>query len=167
MSNHPASPSSLNLRAIATLAAAFPQATIGYSDHAIGLDAASFAAVAGARIIEKHFTLDKAFSDFRDHSLSADPTDLRNLRNRLNDVESYLGTGLKGPDESEVAIVPLIRRSLTFVRDKAAGSVVTESDLQFMRPAGGLPPVAFIETVGRRLKVEKKAGDVVFDSDLG
>lgn len=167
VSAYPASPASLNLRAIATLASVFPRATIGYSDHTIGLDAAVFAAAAGARIIEKHFTLDKNFSTFRDHMLSANPADLRELRDRLDDVESYLGTGTKVPSEAELEMIPFIRRSLTIVRDKPKGSEVEVGDIQCMRPATGLPPADLAKTIGRRLNVDKRIGDVLLDSDFG
>lgn len=167
VSTYPAPPSSLNLRAIATLAAAFPKATIGYSDHTIGVEAAVLAAAAGARIIEKHFTLDKEFSDFRDHALSADAQDLRHLRECLDRVELLLGREEKSPDESEIALIPAIRRSLTVVRDLPIGSTLEFADLQCVRPEGGLPPSALSATIGRRLVVEKRAGEVLCESDLG
>lgn len=167
VSSYPAPPSSVNLRAISTLAATFPRATIGYSDHTIGVEAAVLAAAAGARIIEKHFTLDKDFSDFRDHSLSADAQDLRDLRDRLDQVELLLGRGEKSPDESEIAVIPTIRRSLTVARDLPVGHTLEGTDLQCLRPEGGLPPSALSSTAGRRLVVEKRAGEALFESDLG
>ena len=167
VSSYPAPPSSVNLRAMATLAATFPKATIGYSDHTIGVEAAVLAAAAGARIIEKHFTLDKEFSDFRDHSLSADVQDLRHLRDRLDHVELLLGRGGKSPDESEMAVIPNIRRSLAVVRDLPVGHTLEGNDLQCVRPEGGLPPSALSATVGRCLVVEKRAGEALLESDLG
>ena len=62
VAGYPVPPAEINLRAIRTLATAFPTRVIGYSDHALGIEAAVFAVAAGARIIEKHFTLDKAQS---------------------------------------------------------------------------------------------------------
>lgn len=166
VSNYPALPSSVNLRAIATLAATFPRATIGYSDHTIGVEAAVLAAAAGARIIEKHFTLDKEFSDFRDHSLSADAQDLRHLRDCLDRVELLLGKEGKSPNESEISLIPTIRRSLAVTKDLPVGSTLGRTDLQCLRPEGGLPPSALSATIGRRLVVEKRAGEPLFESDL-
>ena len=166
VSNYPALPSSVNLRAIATLAATFPSATIGYSDHTIGVEAAVLAAAAGARIIEKHFTLDKEFSDFRDHSLSADAQDLRHLRDCLDRVELLLGKEGKSPNESEISLIPTIRRSLAVTKDLPVGSTLGRTDLQCLRPEGGLPPSALSATIGRRLVVEKRAGEPLFESDL-
>ncbi len=166
VSSYPAAPSSANLRAIATLASAFPHATIGYSDHTLGVDVAVYAAAAGARIIEKHFTLNKAHSDFRDHALSADPVDFRALRDRIDLVQELLGNGTKGPDDTEDPMIHMIRRSLTVTRDVGAKHLLECSDLICMRPGTGMPPSALVEVIGRRLAVAKQAGEVLFPSDL-
>ena len=69
--------------------------TVGYSDHTEGIDAAFLAVAAGARIIEKHFTLDHNFSDFRDHQLSADPGELKLLVEKIREAEKMMGTNEK------------------------------------------------------------------------
>ena len=63
---------------------------MGYSDHTIGPDAAVVAVALGARIIEKHFTLDNHLSDFRDHQLSADPDEMRETVKRIRETEKML-----------------------------------------------------------------------------
>ena len=62
--------------------------TVGYSDHTLGIRAAELAVAAGARVIEKHFTIDKNHSEFRDHQLSADPADLKALVVTIREIES-------------------------------------------------------------------------------
>src|SRR4029453_2741120 len=94
------------------------------SDHTIGIDAATYAVAAGARIIEKHFTLDKNYSSFRDHQLSADPHDPRPLVARIREVEELLGDGLREPQQCELAHIALVRRSLAAARDLPAGATL-------------------------------------------
>ncbi len=82
VSSYPTPPEQANLRSIPFLAERF-DCTIGYSDHTLGTEAAVLAVAAGARIVEKHFTLDKHHSDFRDHQLSADPAEMEMLVKRI------------------------------------------------------------------------------------
>ena len=100
VSAYPVNPSDANLSAIRTLAEKFPSTTIGYSDHTIGNEAAILAVAAGARIIEKHFTIDRNYSEFRDHQLSADPTSMAELVTKIRDAEILLGTGSLDPRET-------------------------------------------------------------------
>ena len=73
----------------------YKDAIIGYSDHTIGINSCCTAVALGAQIIEKHFTLDKNSSDFRDHQLSADPKDMKELINNIRNIEYSLGNGVK------------------------------------------------------------------------
>ncbi|MDO8599759.1 MAG: N-acetylneuraminate synthase family protein [bacterium] len=161
VASYPVSPEQANLRAIATLAAAFPSCTIGYSDHVTGVDAAVAAAAIGARIIEKHFTLDHHTSDFRDHQLSADPEELRELVARVRAVEEMRGTGEKILQPGEHAIARASQRSLAAARDLPEGHVITSSDLTVLRPACGIPASAFDVVVGQRLTRRVGAGEVL------
>ena len=166
VSAYPASMSSLNLRAIASLSVAFPQVAVGYSDHTVGVEAAIVAAAAGARIVEKHFTINKHQSEFRDHSLSADPVDFRELRDRIDLQDELLGTGLKVPAYEEIPMIRNLRRSLTLTRAVPRGHRLEFADLVCMRPATGLPPCDLEAAVGRRLTVAKEAGAVLVREDL-
>ena len=83
VSSYPALKEDINLNCITNYKKKF-NATIGYSDHSIGLEACLSAVTLGAKIIEKHFTLDKNFSKFRDHKLSADPRELNQLVKKIN-----------------------------------------------------------------------------------
>ena len=95
VSSYPTPHSSANLLAIKTLEKTFKDCIIGYSDHTIGISAATTAVVLGAKVIEKHFTIDKNFSDFRDHQLSSDPKEMRELVERIRTIEVTLGDGVK------------------------------------------------------------------------
>ena len=76
VSSYPVPNEQANLASIKYLKEMFPDSVVGYSDHTIGITAAVLSVIAGARIVEKHFTLDKNYSDFRDHKLSADPKEM-------------------------------------------------------------------------------------------
>lgn len=160
VSAYPAPPEELNLALLATLRARYPALTIGYSDHALGSEGVLAAAALGARIIEKHFTLDHDLSDFRDHKLSADPTELRDLLARLPEAASgrlplapgpMLGDGRKRVMPCEAATRVAIRRSICAARDLDAGTVLAREDLTWLRPEGGLAPGQEDRVIGRRL----------------
>jgi len=129
---YPAEPKELNLRAITSMRAGFPGRLIGYSDHSIGITAAVAAVALGARIIEKHFTLDRC-QEGPDHGFSADPADLAKLSKAVRDCESALGSGEKVPCVSEQEITRVARRFVVAARDLAQGTVITEQDLDCRR----------------------------------
>ena len=85
--------------------------TIGYSDHTLGNDACIAAVAMGAKIIEKHFTINKKFSKFRDHALSADYTDLKNIVSRIRKVEKQLGRFNKEIQKPEKKLIKIVRRA--------------------------------------------------------
>jgi N,N'-diacetyllegionaminate synthase len=149
VSAYPAPDGDANLRCISGLSKRYPDVTVGFSDHTVGLDVAVLAGAAGARIIEKHFTVDKCFSDFRDHQLSAEPSELRELRERLDQVEVMLGDGVKRVQPSEAANVKQLRRSVTAIRYIPAGTKIQLADLAIVRPGGGLPPNHLNLALGR------------------
>jgi sialic acid synthase SpsE len=155
-----------NLGVIATLRERFKDCTIGYSDHTLGIDAAVLAVAAGARIIEKHFTLDKAYSDFRDHQLSADPQEMRQLVTRVREVTQMLGSGRKVPQPSESALAVAVRRSIAAARDLPAGTVLAAADLTWVRPGTGLPPGEEQRLIGRRIRRAVEQGDLIQEADV-
>lgn len=101
-SEYPCPPSNANLNVIETYAEAFPSYRLGFSDHTLGLTAAEIAVALGADVVEKHFTTDKTLPG-PDQQLSATPAELRELRARIDQIETLLGDGDKKPTESEQA----------------------------------------------------------------
>jgi sialic acid synthase SpsE len=120
----------------------------------------------GATIVEKHFTLDHNFSDFRDHQLSAEPAEMKQLQQRMLEAHSMLGDGVKSPQKCEDQIGPVIRRSTIVVNDLPAGHTLSRVDLAWVRPAGGLPPASDSQVVGRRLRRGLSKGERLELSDL-
>lgn len=150
-----------NLAAIATLKLRYPELTIGYSDHTLGIDAASCAVAIGARIIEKHFTLNKQQSDFRDHQLSADPSEMHRLVQLVRQTERMLGAGEKVPQRCEAELQIAIRRSIAAARDLSAGTTLTQSDLTWVRPGSGIPPGNEDRIIGRVTKCPLPQGTII------
>lgn len=166
VSAYPAPADELHLRAIPMLARELG-CTIGYSDHSLGLDAALLSVALGARIVEKHFTLDKQQSDFRDHALSSDPDELRELVERVRLAESMLGREEKSVQPSEEPTVAAARRSVAASRDLPIGHRLGEGDVTWLRPAGGLRPGLETEILGRTLLRGVRAGEPILLSDVG
>jgi len=140
-----------NLKAMSTMKEMFP-VTVGYSDHTLGIQAATIAAALGARVIEKHFTLDKSRTTFRDHALSADPEDFRQLATIFHSLDDILGNGEKVPMECEIDNIVATRRSIVAASDLPADKVLQLSDLDFVRPAGGVSPADVDIVIGKRLR---------------
>lgn len=154
-----------NLAAITTLKAAF-DLTIGYSDHTLGPEAAVVAVALGARIVEKHFTLDKGRTTFRDHALSADPADLRRLAEVLRQFDAMLGSGARSDAMADAETRLAVRRSLVAARDLPEGAIVGASDIDCVRPGTGMPPTAAASVVGRRLRRSLCMHDQFQEADL-
>jgi N,N'-diacetyllegionaminate synthase len=153
---YPAPDDSLNLRAIQTLANHFPDCVIGYSDHSAGTTAGIAAVAMGASMIEKHLTLSHTL-DGPDHAASAEPDELTQLVREIRRFEAMAGDGVKRPAECEGTI----GQSLVAVRDLHAGHVVTPGDMTFKRPGWGLRPYMLGQVMGRRLKKDLPAEDVL------
>jgi sialic acid synthase SpsE len=165
VSSYPVPPEQANLRAIPFLAGNF-DCTIGYSDHTQGIDAAVLAVGLGARLIEKHFTLDKNFSDFRDHQLSADPPEMGRLVQAVAQASSMLGQFGKTIQPCEEPALGAIRRSIVAGRDLPAQHRVALSDLTWIRPAGGLAPGNEDQLIGKVLKRSVRFGERLLASDV-
>jgi sialic acid synthase SpsE len=150
VTSYPVPPEAANIARIRLLARELG-GVVGYSDHTLGNEAAVCAVACGARIIEKHFTLDNNLSAFRDHQLSATPDQLRDLVKRIRETELLLGAGGEVLHPSEGANETAVRRSIVAARDLAAGDVVGLKDITWVRPAGGLAPGMENVLLGRRL----------------
>lgn len=153
---YPAPDDSLSLRAIATLSGIFTDCVIGYSDHSMGTTAGIAAVALGASIIEKHLTLDQRLNG-PDHAASAEPDELGRLIREIRRYEQMAGDGTKRPAECEA----IIGQSLVAVRELHAGHFITPDDLTYKRPGWGLRPYELPRVVGRRLRRDLPADDVL------
>lgn len=163
-SSYPTPAEEVNLRAMATLEAAFG-CPVGLSDHTDGVVAAAAAVALGACFLEKHFTLDRGLPG-PDHRFSSDPAGLRELVDAVRSVEASIGSGDVAPAPSEAAGRRDFRLSCVAARDLEAGARLGEADVAFRRPGTGLPPAAIDWIVGRRLSQAVTAGTVIAPAHL-
>ena len=138
VSNYPADPQDVNLRAMQTLQTAFGK-PVGYSDHTLGLEVALGSVALGACILEKHFTLDRTLPG-PDHRASLEPDELRQLVQGVRAVEAALGDGRKQPAACELNTAAVARKSLVVATTIPAGTPLTENLIAIKRPGTGLPP---------------------------
>lgn len=140
--------------------------TVGYSDHTIGINAAICAVGIGARIIEKHFTSSKEYSDFRDHKISADPDEMKLLVDSIREVSEMLGEGEKRILDVEKPLLQNVRRSIVAGSDLGKGTLIAMEHISWVRPGIGLPPGSERLILGKRLKKPVKKGDMIFKEDV-
>ncbi|MDX6399995.1 MAG: sialic acid synthase [Gaiellaceae bacterium] len=149
---YPAETDDLNLNVISTLRERFPDLVIGLSDHQNGIAMAVVAYMLGARVIEKHFTLNHAAKG-TDHAFSLMPEGMRKLVRDLQRVPSALGDGVKRPLPIEEAPIRKMGKKLVAARELDEGHILREEDLAIKSPAdGGLPPYELDRIVGSRLR---------------
>ena len=165
VTSYPVPVDQANLRAIRTLRERF-KLTTGYSDHTLGIDAAVLSVALGARIIEKHFTLDKGSRSFGDHQLSADPKDLAELVRRVKEADALLGDGTLKAQDNEKNIMVQARRSIAAAKDLSRGRKIVREDLAWLRPAGGLKPTEEKKILGKYLVHDVKRGDHILAQDV-
>jgi N-acetylneuraminate synthase/sialic acid synthase len=147
---YPARWEELDLRVISSYRAAFPEAVTGFSSHDNGIAMAVAAYTLGARVIEKHFTLNRAMRG-TDHAFSLEPGGLRKLVRDLRRTEVALGSELKRRHASETAPLVKMRKKIVAARALPAGHVLAAGDLAFRSPGDGLAPSEVELLVGRTL----------------
>ncbi len=159
VSDYPAEPADVNLRAMRTMARAF-DLPVGYSDHTLGDEVALAAVALGACVIEKHFTLDRGLPG-PDHRASLEPAELTSLVRSIRLVEQSMGDGIKRPAASEESARTVGRRSVVAARAISAGTVLTRDMLAAKRPASGMPPAWIDLLVGRTAAVDIPADALI------
>lgn len=161
--NYPTQNYNANLRMISDLQESFPNCRIGYSDHTKpneNYDVLILSYALGARVIEKHFTIDKNIRG-NDHYHSMDENDVRNFLERLKSVESILGSAEKNFLASEEPARVNARRSIFYSSDLGSGDFVNSESFICLRPGIGISPMKIDEIVGRKLRRSVNAGDLV------
>ncbi len=156
---YPAPAEDANLRAMATLAQAFGVET-GLSDHSRGIALPIAATALGARVIEKHFTLDRTLPG-PDHAASLEPGELAAMVAAIREVTAALGDGVKRPAPSEQANRSVVRRSLVATGDIAAGEVFTPDNLGARRPGTGESPMGYWRRLGTAASRAYRAGEAI------
>lgn len=163
--NYPSHPEDANLRTIPVMAAAF-NTIVGYSDHTSSDTACLVAIGLGARVIEKHLTLDRTMPG-PDHSSSAEPGEFRRLVGMIREAELTLGNGQKEPCIAEIENSRGMRRSIVARRQIAAGEVFSEEMLAYKRPGTGIRPALLTEILGCTATCNIEADELITWSMCG
>ena len=164
-SNYPASFDSINLKAMNTLGLAF-NTFVGYSDHTEGISVSLAAVALGAKVIEKHFTLDKGMKG-PDHKASMSPLELAMLVSEIRNIESALsGSGAKVITSSEKETKKVVAKGLYLKEDLKEGDILSENILIAKRPIKGIPVEQYYSCLGKRVNKNKNKGEFLTWSDI-
>lgn len=153
--SYPAKYEHLNLKVISKLMDLYPENVIGYSGHDNGIAMAVVAYTLGARIVEKHFTLNRTLKG-TDHVFSLEPQGMQKMVRDLKRSALALGDGEKIIYADETAPIKKMGKMIIAAKDLQAGHLVNFEDLEFRSPAEGLPPSFADKIVGKVLKQELK-----------
>ncbi len=161
---YPTEHKDVNLLAIKTLQKSFPY-PIGFSDHTLGVSCAIASVALGAKIIEKHFTLDKSMQG-PDHKFSATPEELSQMVKSIREVELSMGFSIKRPVADEISLREKLQRSIVVVRNIEKGDILTEDKISIKRSdEKGLEPRYFEIVLGRKARKNiPKDKPVTFES---
>jgi len=149
----------VNLRAMDSLTEAFGL-TVGYSDHTQGIHIAAAAVARGAKVIEKHFTLDRNLRG-PDHRASLEQDELRDMVDAIREVELALGSSDKGPTTAEHSNAAVARKSLVAARPIRAGEVFSAENLTVKRPGNGRSPMDYWELLGQTAERDYAEDEVI------
>lgn len=151
-SGYPVDFEEMNLKVIETFRSEFKDAVIGLSAHDNGIAMPLVGYVLGARVVEKHFTLNRTMKG-TDHVFSLNHEGMRRMVRDLRRARVALGDGVKHTYDSEKAPLRKMGKMLCADRDLPAGHVLTVADIGIRSPANGLPPCEIDRLVGRKLRV--------------
>ena len=147
---YPTPMTDVNLKAMLTIKEKLGVNT-GYSDHTLGIEVPIAAVALGAKVIEKHFTLDRGLKG-PDHKASLEPNELKDMVNGIRNIEKAIsGNGIKEPSLSEKKNIHIARKSIHLSRDIKAGSVITEKDIIPLRPGDGICAMNWENVIGQKV----------------
>ncbi len=163
--SYPVEPEQMNLRVISTFRSAFPGAVAGLSDHQNGIAMSPVAYALGARVVEKHFTLNRAWKG-TDHAFSLEPAGLRKMVRDLRRARLALGDGVKRRFPNETAPLYKMAKKLVFARNLPAGHMLSRADVAIKSPNDGLPPYELDRVLGKVTSLVVKEDDAIRFEDL-
>lgn len=143
---YPTPAEDVNLLAINTIKNKF-KVNVGYSDHTLGIEIAIASVAIGAKIIEKHFTLDKNMAG-PDHIASLDPSELKAMVLAIRNIEKAFGDGIKKPSKSESSNIAIVRKSIVAKTKITKGDIFSEKNITTKRPGSGISPMKWDEIIG-------------------
>lgn len=157
--SYPCAYENVNLNAMQTIRDAF-KLPVGYSDHTLGNTVAIAAVAMGARVIEKHFTLDKNMEG-PDHKASSTPEEFRRLVDEIRNIESALGDGRKLPTQVERDISKVVLKRIVAKRSIKTGQLITSENITVKRNDRGIPARYWDDVIGRIAGKDYEPDDAV------
>ena len=158
-SAYPTHPKDVNLKAMITIKNNFG-VKVGYSDHTLGIEAAIIAVSLGAKIIEKHLTLNKK-SAGPDHATSVEPHVFKKMVSAIRRTEEYLGKEKKVMTKNESENKNVVRKSIVASKDIKKGENFSEVNLATKRPGEGISPMKWKKIIGKKAKKNYKKDDFI------
>lgn len=149
----------VNLKAMQTIAEAF-KIDVGYSDHTLGIEVDIAAVAMGAKVIEKHFTLNNSMEG-PDHQASLEPDELKSMVLAIRNIEKALGNGIKKLSNSESNNILIVRKSIVAGRNINEGELLTVENLAVKRPGNGISPMQWDDVLGKISQKNYKADDLI------
>ena len=163
--DYPTPMADVNLKAMLKIKEKF-DVYIGYSDHTIGTEIPIAAVALGAKVIEKHFTLDRNLKG-PDHKASLEPKELKYMVDSIRNLEQAMsGDGIKEPSQGERKNIAIARKSIHLLKDLSSGSVISEEDIIPLRPGDGICSMNWEKVLGKTLKRDVKKFHKLTWSDL-
>lgn len=156
---YPTPMSDVNLLAMKTIEREL-MVGVGYSDHTLGIEIPIAAVAMGAKVIEKHFTLDKNMEG-PDHKASLEPNELKAMVTAIRNIEMAMGDGIKRPSHSELKNKPTVRKSIVAARDVKKGEIFSEENIIAKRPDTGISPMRWDDVVGKMAKKDYKQDEPI------
>ena len=135
---------------------------IGYSDHTAGITVPIAAVSMGAKIIEKHFTVDSNLPG-PDHKASLEPNELKKMVNSIRDIEKALGSNKKTPSPSEEKNIAIARKSLVAKSSISKGDIFNIENITTKRPGTGISPMRWYEYLGKKSNFNYNLDDLIKD----
>ena len=155
----------INLNVITTYKQEFPEAVIGYSGHEKGIAIPPVAVGMGAKIVERHFTLDRTMKG-GDHAASLEPAGFEKMVRDIRHTEVAIGSFAKNIQESELPIFKKLAKSIVSAHDIAKGDTITADKLTTKGPGSGISPTKMDEVIGKVALRDILADEVIMEEDV-
>lgn len=165
VSQYPTEPDNLNLLTIRYLQKHYGQYTIGFSDHTIGIAAPIVAVGMGAKIIEKHITIDRGMKG-TDQKGSLGPDGVRRMVRDIRLAEHWMGTEDLYIDRSVAASKVKLERSIASNKDLEVGHIITEDDIHMLSPGDGFKWSERTQLIGKTLKTAVPKNEIIYPKYL-
>ena len=139
---------------------------VGYSDHTLGIELPIAAVALGAKVIEKHFTLDRKMNG-PDHLASIEPNEFKQMVSSIRNIEKAIaGSGIKKPSLSESKNMSIVRKSICIAKPIEAKTILTKEHLSILRPGSGISPMEIEVVLGKKVTTALQEGHILSWSDF-